>query len=111
MGLRNKNKQAPASTDNAFMGTQQAAVWLGRSLSTHDVMIRVTSQLMDIVAIQQHMIVEIQKQIGTIQLEDIDIAEHSENILKELDGIRGKIEPVLKMVDDSCLILEKMVES
>ncbi len=51
------------------------------------------------------------KQVGPIQLEDIDIAEHSENILKELDVIRSKIDPVLKMVDDSCLILEKMVES
>lgn len=111
MGLRKKSKGDSPASSNEFMGTQQAAIWLGRSLSTHDVMIRVTSQLMDIVAIQQHMITEIQKQVGPIQLEDIDIAEHSENILKELDVIRSKIDPVLKMVDDSCLILEKMVES
>lgn len=111
MGIRKKPKQSSPNSDSAFMGTQQAAIWLGRSLSTHDVMIRVTSQLMDIVAIQQHMITEIQKQVAPIQLEGIDISEHSENILKELDGIRSKIDPVLKMVDDSCLLLEKMVES
>ena len=111
MGLRNKNKQASASTNTAFMGTQQAAVWLGRSLSTHDVMIRITSQLMDIIAIQQHMITEIQKQVDPIHLDGVEISQHSENILKELDEIRSKMDPVLKMVDESCTILEKMVES
>jgi len=111
MGLRNKNKQAPTSNSNAFMGTQQAAVWLGRSLATHDVMIRITSQLMDIIAIQQHMITEIQKQVDPIQLDGVEISQHSENILKELDEIRGKMDPVLKMVDESCAVLEKMVES
>lgn len=111
MGLRNKTRQASASDSNAFMGTQQAVVWLGRSLSTHDVMIRVTSQLMDIITIQQHMIAEIQKQVAPIQIEGIDIVEQSEKILEELDEIRGKIDPVLKMVDNSCSVLEKMVES
>ena len=111
MGLRNKNKSVSATTNDAFMGTQQAAIWLGRSLSTHDVMIRVISQLMDIITIQQHMITEIQKQVAPIQLEGIDIAEQSEKILEELDEIRGKIDPVLKMVDNSCSVLEKLVES
>jgi hypothetical protein len=110
MGIRKKPKQALPTNDTAFMGTQQAAVWLGRSLSTHDVMIRVTSQLMDIVAIQQHTIAVMQEQLGPIQLEGIDIAEQSEKILKELDEIRAKIDPVLKMVDESCAVLEKMVE-
>ena len=112
MGIRKKPKpkSTPTKPDTAFMGTQQAAVWLGRSLSTHDVMIRVTNQLMDIVAIQQHMIAEMQKQLDPIQMEGLDINEHSKNILKELNEIRAKIDPVLKMVDDSCVILEKMVE-
>ncbi|MCD4671073.1 MAG: hypothetical protein K8R77_00285 [Anaerolineaceae bacterium] len=92
------------------MGTQQAAIWLGRTLSTHDVMIRVTSQLMDIVTVQQHMIDEMQKHVGPLSFEDADIAEQSEKILKELDEIRGKIGPVLKMVNDSCVVLEKMIE-
>lgn len=108
MGLRKKTKQS--ATRNAFMGTQQAAVWLGRTLSTHDVMIRVTSQLMDIVTVQQHMINEMQKQIGPVPFEDADIAGQSERILKELDEIRSKIGPVLKMVNDSCVVLEKMLE-
>ena len=111
MGLRNKNKPVSATTNDAFMGTQQAAIWLGRSLSTHDVMIRVIIQLMDIITIQQHMITEIQKQVAPIQLEGIDIAEQSEKILEELDEIRGKIDPVLKMVDNSCSVQEKLVES
>lgn len=108
MGLR--NKKTATSPGNAFMGTQQAAVWLGRSLSTHDVMIRVTGQLMDIITVQQYMIAELQKLIPHTQDEALELGDQSNKILNELNDIRAKIDPVLKMVDQSCTVLEKMVD-
>lgn len=108
MGLIKKSQ--PTSTGNEFMGTQQAAVWLGRSLSTHDVMIRVVEQLMDVVAVQQHMIIGLQQQIGPLEIEGEDMGAQSLKILEGLDELRGKLAPVLKMVDDSCAVLEKMIE-
>ena len=100
-----------------IMSRQEAAVWLGRALSTNEVNLRMTLQLMDIIDFQQRAIQaltdKLASQSGDGQhpagpLFEVDQGA-TQGILNKLVELRGELEPVLKVVDDACRKLEAMM--
>lgn len=99
-----------------YMNRQDAVVWLGRSMSTHEVSIRVILQLLDAIAIQQRVIQALYE-----RSEDIDGGSASteafeqmevgltEDLQRRLEEVRNEINPILQMVDQSCKTLEDML--
>jgi hypothetical protein len=99
-----------------IMERKETAVWLGRSMSTHEITMRMVLQLLDVVTIQQQVVQALyEKTQGEIDggppLEALEQLEQglSDDILQRLTEIRGQITPVLQVVDDSCQTLEKML--
>jgi hypothetical protein len=112
MSLR---KQQPKSTQEGF-SRQEIAIWLGRAMSTSEVTLRVVTQMLDLIHLQ-HLTLQSVHEIIT-QNEGISIPEELEKVLKEgtspetfkrLDEMRQELKPVLKMIDDACKKLEKMI--
>lgn len=98
------------------MERKEAAVWLGRSMSTHEITVRMVLQLLDIVAIQQQVIQALHEKSKVDidegpPLEVLDQLDQglSNDIVQSLSEIREQISPVLQVVDDSCQTLEKML--
>jgi hypothetical protein len=98
------------------MDRQEVAVWLGRSMSTHEVMLRVVTQLVDIVTLQQQVIQGLyDKSLGYSDggppVEALKRLDNglSEDLMSRLAEISDQISPILGMVDDSCQELEGML--
>jgi hypothetical protein len=98
------------------MGRKEAAVWLGRALSTDELTLRLVLQLLDVMAFQQGVIQDLVEKAGaqstnghpTEAMKAMD-AGASKRILQELNDLRGQIKPVLEAVEQSCTQLEKML--
>ena len=105
-----------SSVSGEYMERQEAAVWLGRSMSTHEVSIRVILQLLDAITIQQSVIQALYERIEGVAdggaseeaLEQMDVGL-SDDLRLRLEEVRNEIDPILKMVDQSCKSLEKML--
>ena len=99
-----------------YMERQDAVVWLGRSMSTHEVSIRVILQLLDAITIQQSVIQALYDRIEGVSggdvsaeaLEQMDVGL-SDDLRLRLEEVRNEIDPILQMVDQSCKTLEKML--
>jgi hypothetical protein len=110
-----KGKVNPPS-GNIPMDRREAAVWLGRALSTDELTLKLVLQLLDVVAFQQGVIQELAKNApvsptnGNIPdvLKELE-GGASGRILRDLNSLRDQIKPVLKAVEDSCTQLEKMI--
>ncbi len=112
--MKNPLKNDPASNP---MGRQEAALWLGRAMSTTEVNLHVTLRLMEIVEFQQRVIEALTQKVAPAQgdgqhlsgvLLEIDQGA-TKGILDKLTELRGELEPVLKAVDDACHKLESML--
>jgi hypothetical protein len=99
-----------------YMDRHEAAIWLGRSMSTHEVSIRLILQLMDAVAIQQQVIQALYERVQGVAesetsaaaLEQMDLGLTSD-LSKRLNEVRREFGPILEMVDQSCKKLEGML--
>ena len=108
-------KRQPKSAQEGF-SRQETAVWLGRAMSTSEVALRVVTQMLDLIEIQQRTLQAMQEVIT--QSEGISIPEGlgqalkegtSPETLKQLEEIRQELKPVLKAIDDACTKLERMI--
>jgi len=111
----NLRKRQPKSGQEGF-SRQETAVWLGRAMSTSEVALRVVTQMLDLIELQQRTLQAMQEVIT--QSEGISIPEGLEQVLKEgtspetlkqLEEIRQELKPVLKAIDDACIKLERMI--
>jgi hypothetical protein len=99
-----------------YMERQDAVVWLGRSMSTHEVSIRVILQLLDAITIQQSVIQALYERSEGIvgggesaeAFEQMDVGL-TEDLRMRLEEVRNEIDPILQMVDQSCKTLEDML--
>lgn len=99
-----------------YMERHEAVIWLGRSMSTHEVSIRMVLQLLDAITIQQRVIQALYEQTqGMTQsassadaLEQMDLGLTSD-LSKRLEEVRREFGPILDMVDQSCKTLEGML--
>lgn len=106
----------PSGSGEGAMGRKEAAVWLGRALSTDELTLKLVLQLLDVVAFQQGVIQELVEKAGTQSangnpseaMKEMD-AGATRRILRELNDLRGQIKPVLEAVEQSCTQLEKMI--
>jgi hypothetical protein len=114
-----KGKPAPPSgsgSGDGPMGRKEAAVWLGRALSTDELTLKLLLQLLDVVAFQQGVIQDLAQKAGSQStngkpseaMKAMD-AGAGKRILQELNDLRGQIKPVLDAVEKSCTQLEKMI--
>jgi hypothetical protein len=112
--MKNPLKNKPASN---VMGRQEAAVWLGRAMSTNEVNLRVTMQLLDVIDFQQRLIQALYEKIAPIPgngqppasvFLEVDQGA-TKGILDKLTEWRSELDPVLKVVDDACRKLEGML--
>src|SRR5438309_148030 len=98
------NKSNPP-TNNGPMSRREAAVWLGRALSTDEVTLKLVLELLDVVAFQQGVIQALANNSTTSQTNG-----HIPEVLKELEGgatgrilknlndLRDQVKPVLQAV-------------
>jgi len=112
MSLR---KRRPKSTKEVI-SRQETATWLGRAMSTSEVALRIVTQLLDFMDLQQRTLQAMQEVIA--QNEGISIPEELEQVLKDgtspevlkqLEEVRQELKPVLKAIDDACTQLERMI--
>ncbi len=112
--MKNPLKSNPASHP---MSRQEAALWLGRAMSTTEVNLHVTLQLMEVVNFQQRVIQALAEKVTPAQgdgqglsgvLLEVDHGA-TKGILDKLIELQGELEPVLKAVDDACHKLEGML--
>jgi hypothetical protein len=98
------------------MGRRELAVWLGRSMSTHEVTLRMLRQMLDVIALQQR-IIEAQYQAASGMGPEGETGEVlarmedglTADLLGQLAQLREQVSPILDMVDQSCLSLEQMI--
>jgi hypothetical protein len=111
-------RQGKKEEPRDVMNRQETAIWLGRSLSTNEVTLRVVLELLDVVAFQQAIIKQLYEQGHTIAAHDDGQASEpslniepgtSQKIIEKLTQLREELDPVLKTVEDACQRLEKMI--
>jgi hypothetical protein len=85
-------------------------------MSTSEVALRIVTQLLDFMDLQQRTLQAMQEVIA--QNEGISIPEELEQVLKDgtspevlkqLEEVRQELKPVLKAIDDACTQLERMI--
>ena len=112
--MKNPLKNNPASN---VMSRQETALWLGRAMSTTEVNLRVTLQLMDVIDFQQRVIQALTEKVTPAQgdgqglsgvLLEVDHGA-TKGILDKLVERRSELEPILKAVDEACHKLEGML--
>ncbi len=111
--MANPFKKAPSSS---FMPRQESALWLGRALSTNELTLRVTLELLDMITFQQRLIQELYERVRPASgdgqpgglLAELEQGS-TDKILAKLDGIRQELDPALKAVDEACRKLEGMI--
>jgi hypothetical protein len=99
-----------------YMERHEAVIWLGRSMSTHEVSIRMVLQLLDAITLQQRVIQALyehaqgiaQSEASADALEQMDLGLTSD-LSKRLEEVRREFGPILDMVDQSCKTLEGML--
>jgi hypothetical protein len=109
-------KPTPSGPGEQSMRRQEAAVWLGRAMSTNEVTLRVTLQLLDVITFQQRAIQALYEKSSPVSgngqptgvLLELE-QDASKGILAKLTEVRDQLTPVLKVVDDACRQLEKMI--
>ena len=98
-----------------YIDRHEAAVWLGRAMSTHEVSIRVIMQLLDAVTIQQNVIQALYEASQGVATEaSADAFEQMEvglsrDLLLRIEEVRHELKPILEMVDQSCGTLKDML--
>jgi hypothetical protein len=111
-------RQGKKEEPQDVMNRQETAIWLGRSLSTNEVTLRVVLELLDVVAFQQAVIKQLYEQGHTIAAHHDGQASEpslniepgtSQKIIEKLTQLREELDPVLKTVEDACQRLEKMI--
>jgi hypothetical protein len=108
-----KRKSAPQGD---VMPRQEAALWLGRSLSTNEVLLRALLQTMDVVHVQQQVIQALHERARadapnghpSEALEQMERGLSAE-LQAKLADLREQLAPILDMVDESCRALEGML--
>jgi len=111
--MRKPPRKDPAGT---IMNRQESALWLGRALSTNELTLRVTLELLDLIVFQQRAIEELYQRIrpamgdgqGSGALAELEQGA-TDAILRKLNGVREELRPALKAVDDACQKLEGMI--
>jgi len=63
-------RQGKKEVPQDVMNRQETAIWLGRSLSTNEVTLRVVLELLDVVAFQQAIIKQLYEQGHTVAAHD-----------------------------------------
>ena len=109
-------KPPKKDSGSEVMGRQESALWLGRALSTNELTLRVTLELLDLIAFQQRVIEELHQRIrpaagdgqGSSVLAELEQGA-TDVILKKLNWIRAELTPALKAVDEACRKLEGMI--
>jgi hypothetical protein len=98
------------------MTRQEAAVWLGRALSSNEVAIRLLLQLTDVISLQQQAIQALYEQ--SVSFGESDATREafqqlecglSDDLQAKLNELRKQLQPILKMVDEACRNLENML--
>ena len=109
--MRRKN-----TPDEQVMPRQESALWIGRSLSTNEVLLRTLLQMMDIAQVQQQVIQALHERLPASASNDQPseaVERMEEGLSRELEaklaGLREQLEPILSMVDESCQALEEML--
>jgi hypothetical protein len=98
------------------MPRQESALWLGRALSTNEVLLRALLQTMDIVQVQQQVIQALHERARadaqhgdpSEALEQMEQGLSAE-LQAKLADLREQLAPILDMVDESCRTLEGML--
>jgi hypothetical protein len=112
MSLRKRQRK---STQEAI-SRQETAIWLGRAMSTSEVALRMATQFLDLIDLQQRTLQAMHEVIT--QNAGISIPEEldqvlkdgtSSEVLKQLEEIRQELKPILRAIDDACKKLEKMI--
>jgi hypothetical protein len=99
------------------MDRRESSLWLGRALSTHEVTLRALLQLIEMANRQQKLIgvlyQEVQRLTGDAE-QAMRLRQSEEKfgpeLVEQLDRLGEQISPLVKMVDQSCAQLEKMLE-
>ena len=110
--MKNPQKREPGDQP---MSRQEAALWLGRAMSTNEVNLRVTLQLMEVIDFQQRVIEALTARVVPSDGQQLSgvlgEVKHgaTTGILDKIHEWRGQLEPVLKAVDDACHTLEGML--
>lgn len=98
------------------MPRQESALWIGRSMSTNEMLLRTLLQVMDIVRIQQQVL-QVYHQGLEVEAKDEQgaeaLAKMDEGLTKDLrtklNDLREQLSPMVEMVDQSCQELEGML--
>jgi hypothetical protein len=105
--------KGPKKPNEAFMNRREISLWLGRSLSTSEVTLRVVQQLVGIIEYQQQVIQALSAGLPTESSETLlrgvgpDGDGSPMDIMKKLADIEAQLTPVLQAVDQACTQLEK----
>ena len=104
----------PEALKGLGMERREAAVWLGRALSSDQVVLQAMLQLVHVVGAQQQIIQALVRQqaglaLSPDQTEALEkgAAEFGKDALKRLQEIETSLQPVLKAVEQACATLEK----
>jgi hypothetical protein len=96
------------------MERRETAVWLGRALSSDQVVLQAVLQLVHVVGVQQQVIQALlRKQAGLPldpnQVETLALTQDKSgrDMLQRLEEIETSLQPVLKAVEEACAVLEK----
>jgi hypothetical protein len=98
------------------MPRQESALWLGRALSTNEVLLRALLQTMDVISVQQQVIQALHERARADApngqppeaLEQMEQGLSAE-LQAKLADLREQLAPILDMVDESCRALEGML--
>ncbi len=108
--------QQPGSASAGGMGRRETSIWLGRALSSDQVVLQSVLQLVHIIEAQQQVILALVRQQSgqllepdqTEALQQMD-GQGGEDVLKRLSMLEAELEPVLKAVEQACATLEKEI--
>lgn len=111
--------KAPKKPDPAAgtgMARRETALWLGRSLSSSQVVLQVMLQMIHVIGVQQQAIQALTRRqqgldLGQEQQEalDLTLAAEENDLLRRLNELEADLLPVLKAVEQACVTLEKEI--
>jgi hypothetical protein len=111
--FRPQKNAAPKVT---AMSRQESAIWLGRALSSNQVVLQAMLQLLHVVGVQQQVLQALVRQQYGQSLEDGQSdalqgakGEAGKDILRRLEELEVSLQPVLQAVEQACISLQKEI--
>ena len=111
--FRPQKNTAPKTTT---MTRQETAIWVGRALSSNQVVLQTILQLMHVVGVQQQVLQALVRQQSgqTLEPGQADAlqgaqGEAGKDILRRLEELEVSLQPVLQAVEQACTSLQKEI--